>query len=68
MSPGLIGDTAEEIASADDHCDFHSQIVHIGNLTSDGVDVGGIDAKALVSGQRFTGEFQQDAFEDGSRH
>ncbi len=42
--------------------------VHVGKFCGDFVDAFGIDAKALIGRQGFAGEFQKNAFEDGSWH
>ena len=44
------------------------EIVHVGQFSRDFVNASGVDAEALVGGQGFAGDFQQDALEDRSRH
>ena len=61
---GLVGNAAEEIAAAHDDGDLDTEAVHIGQFGGDFVNAGGVDAEALVGGQSFAGNFQQDAFED----
>jgi len=65
---GLVGDSAEEIASAYDDCDLDAEAVNVRKLGGDFVDARGVDSKTLLGSQGFTGDLQQDALEDGSGH
>ena len=42
--------------------------VNVGDLACNGMNVGSIDAHALISRESFARQLQEDAFKDGSRH
>jgi hypothetical protein len=42
--------------------------MHVSQFSGNLVDARGFDTKTLISRQSFTGELQQDAFEDRGRH
>ena len=50
---GLLGDAAEEVATADDDRDLATQGVHVGDLGGDLVDEDRVDAKAAPGRQGF---------------
>jgi hypothetical protein len=59
---GLLGDTAEEVASSDDDADFAAKSMHGGDLCGYLMDKDGVDTKASASGQGFSGELEEDSF------
>ena len=64
----LVGDAAEEVATTHDNRDLNAEAVHVRQLGGDFVDAGGIYAESLPGCQGFTGDLEQDAFENWSRH
>jgi hypothetical protein len=66
MFLGLVGDAAKEIAAANDDGHLDAEIVDIGKFGRDFMNARGVDAEALIGGEGFAGDFQQNAFEDGS--
>jgi hypothetical protein len=65
---GLLGYAAKEVASTHDDGDLDPQRVDVGQFGSDGMYVSRVNAETLTCGQCFSGELQQHAFEDRSRH
>ena len=65
---GLLGHAAEEVAAADHDGDFDSQTMYLGDFGGDLVDTRIVHPEALAGGQRFTGDFQQDAFVNRITH
>jgi hypothetical protein len=59
---GLLGDTAEEVASSDDDSDFASEGVDRGDLGGHFVNEDSVDAEAGAGGEGFSGELEEDAF------
>ena len=51
---GLLGDTAEEIASSDDDADLAAEGVDGGDFCCNFVDEDGIDAETFACGQGFS--------------
>ena len=60
---GLVGDAAEEVASADDEPDLDAQAMHFGDLGGHLVHAVVVHAKALAGGQCLAAKFEKDAFE-----
>ena len=65
---GLFGYAAEEIAAADHDRDLDAQTMNFSQLRGNFVHTLVLDTKPLVAGQRFTGEFQQNALINRSVH
>ncbi len=59
---GLLGDAAEEVATADDDADLAAEGVDGGDLGGDFVDEDGVDAEAGARGEGFSGELEEDSF------
>ena len=57
---------APDIAAADDDGDVDAVLAHLLDLGRNGVDGRQVDAEALISCERFTAEFQNDALVAGS--
>ena len=58
-SPWPIRHAAEEIAPAHHDGNLHAEVMDVGNFAGDGMNMGGVNAKALIGGQRFAGELEQ---------
>jgi hypothetical protein len=54
---GLVGNPAEKIASAYDDGHLDVERVDIGEFSRDFMNAFGVDAKALIGGQGFAGDF-----------
>lgn len=54
----LVGHAAEKIAAADYDRDLHAQFVNVRQLGGDLVDASGIDTKALMGSQSFSGKLE----------
>jgi hypothetical protein len=59
------GDTAENVAAADNDDDLHPEFADFGDLRGHVVDGLRVNARRLGSSQRLPAEFQQDALEPG---
>ena len=59
---GLLGDAAEEVASADDDGDLAAEGVDVGDLFGYFVDEDCVDAEAGTCGQSFARELEEDSF------
>ena len=59
---GLLGDAAEEVASADDDADLDAQRVDIDDFAGDFGDLAGIEAEAARAGQYLTRKLENDPF------
>jgi hypothetical protein len=51
---GLLGDAAEEVASADDDADLAAEGMNRGNFCGYFVDEDGVDAETFACGQGFS--------------
>ena len=56
---------AKNIAAADDDDHLHAEVAQLGDLARHVGNGLGTDAEALLTAERLTGEFEQDAFEFG---
>ena len=65
---GLLGDTAEEVAAANDDGDLDAECMHFADLGRDLVYAHIVHAKALAGSQRLTRKLQQNSFVSRSRH
>ena len=61
-SLSACGESAEDIAAADDEGNLDSEVVNILDLRSNAAHDIGIDSESLVAHQRFSAELEQDAF------
>ena len=68
MFLGLVGNPAEEIAAAYNDGQLDAEVAHFRKFSRDFMNACGVDAEALIGGQGFAGDFQQDALEDRFRH
>jgi len=59
---GLLGDSAEEVAAANNDADLAAESVDGGNLRSYFMDEYGVDTEASASGKGFSGELEEDSF------
>jgi hypothetical protein len=64
----LVGDTAKKIAASDDNRHLNPEAVDVGQFRGDLVNADGVDSETLRSGKGFTGDFQENSFEDWGRH
>lgn len=61
---GRHGDTAENIAAADDNADFNAHRPRFGNIGGDPVCNRHIDTETLVAHKGFTGSLEKNTFVD----
>jgi hypothetical protein len=58
----LLGDSAKEVASADDDADLAAERVDGGDFCGNFMDEDSIDAEALARGQGFSRDLEEDSF------
>jgi len=59
---GLLGDSAEEVATSDDDADLAAEGVNGGDFGGYFVDEDSVDAEALAGGQGFSRDLEEDSF------
>ena len=66
----LLRHATEEVPSAHDDGQLHAQLMNVGQLRRHFMNARGVDAKALVRRQSFTGNLEKNSFEGRgwSRH
>src|SRR5262249_21134793 len=65
---GLLRDATKEVPPADDDGGLHPECMHVGQFASNLMDAGCVNAKATLGSKGFTGELEQNTFENGSGH
>ncbi len=55
------GDAAEDVAPANDDCQFHAHFRDLGHIGHHALDRAAVDAVSIIAHQGFAGQFEEDA-------